>query len=64
MEAESEGGTLRVKVDGPQWDYRFRFLSPAVGEVHQPAGAKLSEEDGVTVVEVSGASFELRARER
>jgi alpha-D-xyloside xylohydrolase len=62
LEAEAGGSDLRLRVDGPQWDYRVRFIEPAVREVELPAGATRSEEDGgVTVVEVSGARFELRA---
>jgi alpha-D-xyloside xylohydrolase len=62
LEAERASEGVRLRVEGPEWDYRFRFLSPSVREVESSAGVRRLEEDGVTVVEVSGGSFELRAR--
>jgi alpha-D-xyloside xylohydrolase len=65
---EQVGGEVRLRVAGPPWDYRFRFVEPAVApEVDvegDASGLVVWEEDGVTVVEVRGGEFGMRARLR
>jgi alpha-D-xyloside xylohydrolase len=59
-----EGGTVRLRIDGPRWGYRVRFIEPAVKSISVSGDAtepKVEREDGVTVVAVSGGTFELAA---
>jgi transcriptional antiterminator Rof (Rho-off) len=55
-------------VGGPPWDYRVRFLQPAVAaDVRvegDASGLAVRREDDVTVVDVSGGRFELRVDAR
>jgi len=64
---EQVGDEVRLRVSGPSWDYRVRFVEPAVApEVHaegDASGLAGRQEDGVTVVEVRGGEFEVRARQ-
>jgi alpha-D-xyloside xylohydrolase len=65
LEGERSGGEVRLKVSGPPWDYRVRFLEPAAGEVRAAGdarGVSGTSEEGTTVVEVSGGRFELAAK--
>jgi len=61
-------GEVRLRVAGPPWDYRIRFVEPAVAlEMHaegDASGLVVRQEDGVTVVGVRGGEFEIRARLR
>ena len=65
---EQAGDEVRLRVDGPPWDYRVRFVEPALApEVHaegDASGLVVRQEDGVTVVEVRGGKFGVRARVR
>ncbi len=65
---EQVGDEVRLRVDGPPWDYRVRFVEPAVTpEVDvegDASGLVVREDDGVTVVEVRGGEFGVRARLR
>ncbi len=61
-----DGGEVRLRVGGPSWDYRVRFVEPTVVPEVQAegdaSGLAVRQEDGVTVVEVRGGEFEVRAR--
>ncbi len=61
-------GEVRLRVAGPPWDYRIRFVEPAVApEMHaegDASGLVVRQEDGVMVAEVRGGEFEIRARVR
>jgi hypothetical protein len=65
---EQAGDEVRLRVAGPPWEYRVRFVEPAVTpEVHaegDASGLAVRQEDGVTVVEVRGGEFGVRARLR
>ncbi len=62
------GTEVRLKVNGPPWDYRVRFVEPAVvPEVRtggDASGLAVGQEDGHTVIEVKGGELEIRARLR
>ena len=68
VEAERLDVEMRLKVSGPPWDYLVRFVEPAVApEVRtggDASGLAVRHEDGITVVEVKGGEFEIRAKLR
>jgi hypothetical protein len=59
---------VRLRVAGPLWDYRIRFVEPAVAlEMHaegDASGLVVRQEDDVTVAGMRGGEFEIRARLR
>ncbi len=61
-------GGVRLRLSGPPWDYRVRFLQPAVAaDVRvggDASGLAVRREDDITVVDVSGGRFELRVDAR
>ena len=64
LEGERAGDEVRLRVSGPPWDYRVRFLEPAVREVRasgRTTAVSSRQADGITVVDVSGGEFELLA---
>ncbi|MCH7835468.1 MAG: alpha-xylosidase [Chloroflexi bacterium] len=68
LSADRPDGEVRLRLSGPPWDYRVRFLQPAVAaDVRvggDASGLAVRQEDGITVVDVSGGRFELRVDAR